>query len=169
MLPRAFSSVVALCVVVACGKQPTAATPAPGSAPPAAAPTSSSAAEPTAAASAADAGPPTPPPEAHPFAKTAAETGELIGKAVDGRIDGMWKCVEETRARRKDPHAKIVVELGIDQEGTLIGVKSPNGVQADETLYACVREALRDAPFPRSNTGVITIKKTFEDVWEYPK
>jgi hypothetical protein len=81
----------------------------------------------------------------------------------------MKKCVEEARARRKEPHAKIVLELGIDQEGALIGVKAPKGTATDEALLACVREALRDAPFPRSHAGVITVKKTFEDVWVYPQ
>jgi hypothetical protein len=51
----------------------------------------------------------------------------------------------------------------------LIGVKSPKGVESDEALFACVREALRDAPFPRSHAGVVTVKKSFEDVWVYPK
>jgi hypothetical protein len=177
MLPRVLSA-VSVCLVFACGGKPQpppsssptptgAASPAPASGTPgAAAPAPSGAAAPTAAAAAADAGPP---PPAHPFANTGAEASELIDKAVDTRREQIKKCVEDARARRKDPHAKIVVELGIDQEGTLIGVKSPAGVKSDEALFSCVRDALRDAPFPRSHAGVITVKKWFEDVWIYPK
>jgi hypothetical protein len=104
-----------------------------------------------------------------PFAKSGAEASELIDKTVESRHDRVKKCIDEVRARRKDPHAKIVVELGIDQEGMLIGVKAPKGAINDDALFACVRDALRDAPFPRSHAGVITVKKSFEDVWVYPK
>jgi hypothetical protein len=108
------------------------------------------------------------PPE-HPMAKSTAEASELIDKAVESHQDRIKKCVDEFRARGKDPHAKVVVELGIDQEGMLIGVKSPKGAPTNDMLLACVKDALKDALFPRSHAGVITVKKTFEDVWVYPK
>jgi hypothetical protein len=106
---------------------------------------------------------------AHPFAKTGAEASELIDKAVDSRHDALKKCIDEARARRNDPHAKMVLELGIDQEGVLIGVKAPKGALADQALFTCAKDALRDAPFPRSHAGVVTVRKTFEDVWVNPK
>jgi hypothetical protein len=108
-------------------------------------------------------------PQERPMAKTTAEASELIDKAVESRHERIKKCVDEFRARGKDPHAKVVVELGIDQEGTLLGVKSPKGTPIDETLLGCVKDALKDALFPRSHAGVVTVKKTFEDVWIYPK
>jgi len=108
-------------------------------------------------------------PGERPFAKSAAEASELITKAVESCEGLLQKCVDEARSRRKEPHAKIVLEMGIDQEGGLIGVKTPQGTATDEELLACAREALRGAPFPRSNAGVITLKKTFEDVWVYPQ
>lgn len=112
-----------------------------------------------------DAGPPAPP--ERPFAKTPAEATSLIDEAVSARAAQLSKCVEETRVRRKDKHAKVTVEIGIDQEGTLLGVKTPKGQPDDKALAECVQAALTGAPFPRSHSGVITVKKTFEDTVVY--
>jgi hypothetical protein len=115
------------------------------------------------AAMSVDAGPAQPPPPEHPFAKTAAEATGLIDDAIMSRAARLNKCVEDVRARRKDPHAKVQVEIGIDQEGTLLGVKTPKGQTEDKGFNDCVQNALTKAPFPRSHAGVITVKKTFED------
>src|SRR4051812_400009 len=69
-----------------------------------------------------------------PFAKTAAEATGMIDDAVSSRQAALSKCVDDVRARRKDPHAKVTVELGIDQEGTLLGVKTPKGQPDDKVL-----------------------------------
>lgn len=114
-----------------------------------------------------DAAPAEPPPPEHPFAKTAAEATGMIEEAVSSRTPTLTKCVDEARTRRKDPHAKVMVEIGIDQEGTLLGVKTVKGQPDDKVLNDCVQAALRGAPFPRSHSGVITIKKTFEDTVVY--
>ena len=106
-------------------------------------------------------------PPAHPFAKTAAEATGLIDDAITSRTKWLTKCVEELRARKKDPHAKVVVEIGIDQEGSLLGVETPKGQTEDKTLNQCVQTALKGAPFPRSHAGVITVKKSFEDAVVY--
>ena len=161
MTSHAFAAFVAVGLFAACGgsKPPPAAAESQAPAQPAAASQSDGGAAAADASAAAE----------RPFAKSGAEASELIDKAVEARHDRLKKCVDELRARRKDPHAKIVVELGIDQEGMLIGVKAPKGAINDDALFGCVREALRDAPFPRSHAGVITVKKSFEDVWVYPK
>jgi hypothetical protein len=99
---------------------------------------------------------------ARPFASTAEEATHLIDAAVDSRREGLLKCVVSSRARKADPHASVTLELGIDQQGKLIGLKLPKGVQ-DDALIACARDALRDAPFPTSHAGVVSVKKTFED------
>ena len=56
-----------------------------------------------------------------------------------------------------------MVEVGIDQEGHMLGVKLPKGEKADKVLVDCVLAALSHAPFPRSHAGVITVRRTFED------
>jgi hypothetical protein len=87
----------------------------------------------------------------------------MIDDAITSRVDDVTACVDAARARRKSPHEKIVVEIGIDQEGHMLGVKLPKGEKPDKALVDCVLTALRQAPFPRSHSGVITVRKTFED------
>ena len=106
---------------------------------------------------------PAPAPEARPFASNGAEATSMIDDAVEKKAGPILKCVEAARTRRKTPHGKIAIEIGIDQEGTLIGVKTAKGQPKDGALDDCMRQALADAPFPRSHAGVITLTKTFED------
>jgi hypothetical protein len=98
-----------------------------------------------------------------PMAKTSAEATAFIDEAVNQRQPQLAKCVAEARERIKDAHAPLATEIGIDQEGALIGVKTPKGSTLDLKLNDCVREALQGAPFPRSKAGVITVKKSFTD------
>lgn len=118
----------------------------------------------------ADAGAPAAaPPVQHPFAKNAAEVTSMIDDAIEAKRSDIMKCVEAARKRTGDPRGKVTFDLGIDQEGTLIGVKTPKGAKEDDVLNACVREALSRAAFPRSNAGVVTVKKIFSDELVYPK
>src|SRR4051812_19499071 len=57
-----------------------------------------------------------------PFAKTTQDATTMIDDAVNARAKPLSACVEQARARRKDVHAKVSLELGIDQEGNLLGV-----------------------------------------------
>ena len=134
-----------------------AATSTSGAAPSAGATTGGGGATPSTGATAASA------PAEKPFAKTPEEATTLIDEAVTSRAAPLSRCVEELRTRKKDAHAKVTVEIGIDQEGHLLGVKTPKGHTEDKALNECVQAALRGAPFPRSHSGVITLKKTFED------
>src|SRR5437867_2854775 len=114
---KAASRVAAAMMCVACGgapKEPAQAASAAGT---------SASADASAPAASVDAAPAQPPPPEHPFAKTAAEATGLIDDAITARAAQLNKCVEDVRTRRKDPHAKVQVEIGIDQEGTLLGVK----------------------------------------------
>ena len=117
-------------------------------------------------AAAADAGATAPAPEAHPFAKDAADAESMIDDAIESKHAGVEKCAGEARKRSGDPHGKVSLLVGIDQEGAVIGVKVPKGEKKDEALLVCVRAALKGAPFPRSHNGVITIKKTYEEQLE---
>jgi hypothetical protein len=101
--------------------------------------------------------------DARPFANNPVEATSMINDAVDSRAAALIKCVEVARVRRKNAHGKIAVEIGIDQEGSLIGVKSPKGQPKDDAFNDCVRESLARANFPRSHAGVITVKRSFED------
>jgi len=83
--------------------------------------------------------------------------------AINAKASDVMTCVDAARTRRKDAHAKIVLEIGIDQQGHLIAVKLPKGEKADKVLADCMMGVLRSAPFPESHAGVITIRKTFED------
>jgi hypothetical protein len=116
-----------------------------------------------------DAGVAPPAPAERPFAKTALEATNLIDDAIETRRSGILQCVQAARGRRHEPRARIEFELGIDQEGTLIGVKPPKGQKADRALDECVRDALQGAPFPRSTAGVVTVRKGFSDELVYPR
>jgi hypothetical protein len=109
------------------------------------------------------AAPAPPPPPEHPFAATSLDATNMIDAAIDARAAGLVKCVEAARPKRKNPHAKILVEVGLDQEGHLLGVKPPPGAPPDPDLYACAQAALQGANFPRSHAGIITVVKTFEE------
>ncbi len=95
-----------------------------------------------------------------PFAKDPKEAMSMMDAAVDTRQKKIGKCVDAYRAR-KEPMAKLVLKIGVDQEGTLIGVTGKDS-ESDPAAIDCVRTALRRAPFPRSHAGVIEIVKTFE-------
>ena len=56
-----------------------------------------------------------------------------------------------------------MVEVGIDEEGHMLGVQLPNKEKKDKALVDCMLDALRGAPFPQSHAGVITVRRTFED------
>jgi hypothetical protein len=170
-------------IAIGCGGAPTAAATSPagasssspagdaGTAPsgateaiPASAPAAgggvASAAPPGAASDSAAAAPP---PPAHPFAKNAVEATSLIDDALNSRANELGQCVDAARARRKSAHAKLVIEIGIDEEGHLLGVQLPKGEKPDKGFVDCVLAGLRGAPFPKSHAGVITLRKTFED------
>ncbi len=98
-----------------------------------------------------------------PFASTPAEATSLIDAAIDAKVVEMARCVEAARAQRKNPHQKISVEVGIDQQGHLMGVKAPPGGQKDPDLFACVQGVLTGANFPTSHAGIITVTKSFEE------
>jgi hypothetical protein len=100
-----------------------------------------------------------------PFAKTALEAQSLIQEQVEAHIKPLWKCVEQLRAAKGDLHKAIAVDIGIDQDGNLIGVTMANAKHSelDTTTRDCMLGALHGLPFPRSNAGVITVRETFKD------
>jgi hypothetical protein len=102
-----------------------------------------------------------PPPRA--FAGSAGEAAELIGIAVEKKAPEVQKCIAEYRTRKKQPHERVSIQLGIDQEGRLLGATLPKGKE-DTVLSECVQKALTGAPFPRSHSGVISITKSYEEI-----
>jgi hypothetical protein len=111
-----------------------------------------------------DAGPVAAPPTTErPFAKDTGDAVKMMGDAVDARKEGMAGCVREYRFRRHLAHAKVEVQIGIDQDGNVLGVTS-KGRGEDKELFRCVKDVLKDASFPRSKAGVITITKTYEEI-----
>jgi hypothetical protein len=125
-------------------------------------------------ASTPDAAPPSPapppaPPAAseRPFAKTPLEAQTLIQQDIDARRKPLWKCVEDLRKKVGDPHLTVTVDIGIDQEGRLIGVADTKHGGIDPALQSCMTDILRIAPFPRSHTGVITVHQVFQDSTVY--
>lgn len=87
----------------------------------------------------------------------------MITDAVDKKQSEVAKCVQQYRFRTHLAHEKVSVNMGIDQEGRLIGVTLPKNKQ-DKELSACVQKELKDAKFPRSHAGVITITRTFQEM-----
>lgn len=96
-----------------------------------------------------------------PFAKDSKQALEMMEAAIDARRKRVGRCVEAYRTRKNDPMARLVVKIGVDQEGTLIAVTGKDS-ETDAAAIECVTKAIRRAPFPRSHTGVIEIVKTFE-------
>jgi hypothetical protein len=146
----------------AASAQPVEATATSASAaPPASAAPSASAAT-SATASAASAASK---PVERPFAATALEAQSMIQSQIDSQMKVLWKCVHDYRVKAGDPHKPVVADIGIDEEGKLIGVTALNSKHGglDPALKDCMYSALRGAPFPRSHAGVITVRQTFTD------
>ena len=118
-------------------------------------------------ASALDAGPSAARADAAPapksFAGSPIEATQLIGDAIDKNASEMKKCVIEYRARKKLPHERVEISVGIDQEGRLLGATLKGGKQ-DSPFSECVQRALANAPFPRSHAGVIQVTKSYEEI-----
>ena len=74
------------------------------------------------------------------------------------------------RLKKNDAHKALVVDIGIDQEGNLLGITSPNPKKADvePATRDCMMATLHGLPFPRSHAGVITVRQTFSDVSVQP-
>lgn len=102
-------------------------------------------------------------PAERPFAASAAEAMQLISGAIDKKGDTIGRCILEYRRRKDLAHERVEISVGIDQEGHLIGVMLTKG-KSDDSLSSCVMDALKTAVFPRSHSGVITMKKSYEEV-----
>jgi hypothetical protein len=102
-------------------------------------------------------------PAPKPFAGSPTEATQLIGDAIDRNAAEMKKCVAEYRARKKLPHERVEISVGIDQEGRLLGASLKGGKQ-DTPFSECVQRALGSAPFPRSHAGVIQVTKSYEEI-----
>ena len=89
----------------------------------------------------------------------------MIQAQIEERTKALWGCVAELRKKMGDPHRAVTVNIGIDQEGHLIGVAAPDLKHGDldPALKGCMTDVLRGALFPRSHTGVITVKQVFQD------
>lgn len=104
-----------------------------------------------------------------PFANSPVEAQSMIQSEIDGEITAVWKCVEDYRARMKDPHRDVLVDVGIDQEGILMAVTTatPRKGDLEPALRDCLYGALRNLPFPRSHAGVITVRESLKDAAVY--
>jgi len=115
------------------------------------------------ASGAADAGAPDAAPPAKPFAGSPTEATQLIGDAIDKNGAEIKKCVGDYRARKKLPHQRVEISVGIDQDGRLLGATSKGGKQ-DPAFSECLQRALSGAQFPRSHAGVIQVTKSYEEI-----
>ncbi|HEY8078272.1 MAG TPA: hypothetical protein VIF62_29290 [Labilithrix sp.] len=98
-----------------------------------------------------------------PFAGSASEATELIQAALDKNTDAVNECVKQFRYRKHLAHERIEVAVGIDQDGHVLGVTLPKR-KPDAELSQCVQIAVKDAPFPKSHAGVITVTRSFEEM-----
>ena len=109
-----------------------------------------------------------PAPTVHPFAATAAEAERMIADQIDARSPKLLQCVESARADAGATHPTVTVEIGIDQEGQLLGVASTDAKHPlDSAAKDCMMQVLRTAIFPRSHSGVIAVRQTFKDAAIY--
>ncbi|HEY3816319.1 MAG TPA: hypothetical protein VGL81_04060 [Polyangiaceae bacterium] len=159
--PRSASALLALALLTACGgKQGAASAPATN------VPDASGASDGGAAAAQAQAQAQAQAPAPRPFATTSLEAQSLIQEQIDAHMKPLWKCVTDYRTKKGDPHKAVVVDIGIDQEGTLLGVMTANQKKEgdlDPALRECVFGTLHGLPFPRSHAGVITVRQSFTD------
>jgi hypothetical protein len=125
-------------------------------------------ADPPADAGVADAAPPRP--RERPFAHSPTEATGIIQREIDTRMPALWDCVQAYRKANHDAHQTIVVNLGIDEDGNLLGVASGDPKHGDVPgpVRSCILKALREAAFPRSHAGIITVRQTFQDTAVYP-
>jgi hypothetical protein len=109
-------------------------------------------------------------PKERPFANNALEAQNLIQEQIDGHIKPLWKCVADYRAKKGDAHKALLIDIGIDQEGNLLGVTTPNPKKSDidQATRDCMMAVLHGLPFPRSHAGVITVRQTFSDMTVQP-
>jgi hypothetical protein len=98
-----------------------------------------------------------------PFAGSPSAATQLIGAAIDKQASEVNKCVTEYRARKKLPHERVEISVGIDQDGRLLGA-ALKGNKQDAPFSECVQRALGGAPFPRSHAGVIQVTKSYEEI-----
>jgi hypothetical protein len=103
-------------------------------------------------------------PAERPFAGSPGEATQLISAAIEKRTAEVSKCVTDYRARKKMPHQRVELSVGIDQEGRLLGAALKGTKQQDTTLSECVTRSLAGLPFPRSHAGVIQITKSYEEI-----
>jgi hypothetical protein len=89
----------------------------------------------------------------------------MIQSVIDTRMKPLLVCVDAYRHSAKGAgHKPVVVDIGIDQEGTLLGVIPPNPKHPlDPAMKDCMTAALHGLPFPRSHAGIITVRQSFED------
>jgi hypothetical protein len=94
----------------------------------------------------------------------------MIQEQIDGQMDVLWKCVKDYRGRVGDPHREVLVDLGIDQEGILMGVTTatPQKGELEPSLKQCFYRSLHGLPFPRSHAGVIQVREFFRDLSAMP-
>lgn len=105
-------------------------------------------------------------PPARAFANTPLEAQSLIQEQIDSHMAPLLKCVNDFRSKKGDAHKAVVVDVGIDQEGNLLGVTAPNIKKGDldPGMRDCMLTTLRPLPFPKSHAGIITVRQTFTDV-----
>ncbi len=123
-------------------------------------------ADPPAVSTAADAGAEaSAPPAQHPFARTAFDAEIAIRKEIHARNKALWDCVDDYRGRIGQRHRVVEVDIGIDQEGGLLGVIDTDHAHGslEPRLKACLIDVLRGAPYPRSHAGVINVRWKFAD------
>lgn len=97
------------------------------------------------------------------FAGSAAEATQLVSAAIDKNRESMAACVSDYRKRKNLGRARVEVQVGIDQEGNLLGATLGKGKQ-DQELTQCMQRALQNATFPRSHAGVISVTKVYEEI-----
>lgn len=97
------------------------------------------------------------------MAATAAEAQKVIQEQIDSRMKPLLQCVQDFRTAKKSDVA-IVVNVVID-DGRLVGISSADKKHRDldPTLRGCMFAALKDAAFPRSRAGILSVRQTFGD------
>jgi hypothetical protein len=93
------------------------------------------------------------------------EAQAMVQSEIDGQMTVLWKCVADFRTRVNDAQREVLVDVGIDQDGALVAVKTatPRKGDLEPALKDCLSTALRGRAFPRSGAGFITVRESFRE------
>jgi hypothetical protein len=86
---------------------------------------------------------------------------EIVGRIVRQRFGRFRSCYATAVATRKNVAGRITLELSIERDGKLTGVKNAGSTLNDATAVRCVVDATTDLEFPKTDASTVA-RQTLE-------